>query len=85
MLENAAQTNFKYTIAEINYESISNVKIWVEEEDIEIIYGEIDRNAIEDKLSYIEEILNKTSGKKGKIDISSKDYLDGKMVFTERL
>lgn len=84
LLENAMQSDFAYTIAEINYESISNVRLWVKEEEIEIIYGEIDRNDIEDKLAYIEEILNRTKGKKGKIDISSTNYLDEKMVFTER-
>ena len=53
ILENAKQNNFEYSISEINYESISNVKMWVAEEDIEIIYGEIDRNVISDKLKYI--------------------------------
>lgn len=85
LLENAYQSEFEYTISEINYESISNVKVWVKDVEIEIIYGEIDRNMIGDKLGYIEEILNKTKGKKGKIDISSSNYLDGKMVFTERI
>ncbi len=85
LLENAKQNEFSYTIAEINYESIRNVKIWVKEEDIEIIYGEIDRNFIMDKLSYIEEILRKTKGKKGRIDVSGSDYLEGKVVFTERI
>ena len=84
LLENAVQSNFSYKISEINYESIGNVRIWVKEAEIEIIYGEIDRNIIGDKLSYIEEILNRTKGKKGKLDISSLDYLEGKMVFTER-
>ena len=83
LLENASRNSFEYTIAEINYESISNVKIWVLEEEIEIIYGEIDRNLIGDKLNYIAEILNKIRGKKGKLDVSSSDYLK-KTVFTER-
>ncbi len=85
LLENAAQSEFNYTIAEINYESINNVKIWVKEEEIEIIYGAIDRNVISDKIAYIKEILNKVKGKKGKLDISGSDYLEGKMVFTERI
>ena len=85
LIESAKQSEFKYTIYEINYESISNVKIWVKEENIEIIYGEIDRNMIEDKLNSIEEILNYTKGKNGKIDISNSGYSEGKTVFTERL
>ena len=84
LLENALKNDFNYSISEINYESISNVKMWVREEDVEIIYGEIDRNIIIDKLNYISEILNKIKGKGGTLDISSDNYLE-KTVFTERL
>ena len=84
LLENATNNDFNYSISEINYESISNVKMWVTEEDIDIIYGEIDRNIIVDKLNYISEILNKVKGKSGVLDISSESYLE-KTVFTERL
>lgn len=83
LLENASKSNFEFKIAEINYESISNVKIWVEGEEIEIIYGEIDRNIIGDKLNYISAILNKIKGKNGRLDASSNEYLK-KTVFTER-
>ncbi len=83
LLENAKQNHFDYTISEINYESIGNVKIWVTEEDVEIVYGEINRNTISDKLKYIAGILSKVKGKKGRIDVSSSNYLE-KTVFTER-
>ena len=84
LLENASKNNFGFSISEINYESIGNVKMWVLEEDIEIIYGEIDRNIIVDKLNYISGILQRVKGKKGTVDISSDNYLE-KTVFTERL
>lgn len=84
LLENAKENNFGFSISEINYESIGNVKMWVIEEDIEIIYGEIDRNIIVDKLNYISGILQRVKGKKGTVDISSDNYLE-KTVFTERL
>ena len=84
MLEIAKQNKFKYTIAEINYESIGNVKLWLNGEDVEIIYGKIDKNIISDKLSYIEGILENIKGKSGRLDVSSEDYLK-KSVFTERL
>ena len=83
LLETAKQNGFPYHISEINYESISNVKFWVQEEDIEIVYGEINRNTIEEKLESIEEILKNVKGKKGKVDISSESYLE-RTVFTER-
>ena len=84
LLETAFKNKFSYTISEINYESIGNVKFWIKESDIEVIYGDIDRNFIGDKLNYIEEVLNNTKGKKGKIDLSNSGYLEGKTVFTER-
>jgi cell division protein FtsQ len=83
LLENASQNDFKYSISEINYESIANVKMWVVGQEIEIIYGEIDRNIIGDKLNYISEILRRVDGKYGRLDVSSSDYL-ANTVFTER-
>lgn len=84
LIEHANQNNFKYSISEINYESISNVKMWVKGLEVEIIYGEIDRNIIGDKLNYISEILTRINGKQGRVDVSSSDYLEN-TVFTERL
>lgn len=84
LLETASQNEFGYSISEINYESISNVKMWVLEEEIEIIYGEIDKNIILDKLNYIAGILKRIKGKTGTLDTSSENYLE-KTVFTERL
>lgn len=83
LIEHANQNNFKYLISEINYESISNVKMWVKGLEVEIIYGEIDRNIIGDKLNYISEILTRINGKQGRVDVSSSDYLEN-TVFTER-
>ena len=83
LLKTANQNGFPYHISEINYESISNVKLWVNEEDIEIVYGEINRNNLEEKLERIKEILKDIKGKKGKIDISSENYIE-RTVFTER-
>lgn len=82
LLENATRSSFPYIISEINYESIGNVKIWMKDTDIEIIYGEIDRDFITEKLNYIAEVLKRIEGKKGKIDLSNSD---GKTIFTERL
>ena len=74
LLETSKLESFNYTIYEINYESISKVKIWVKEEDIEIIYGNIDKNLIGEKLVALEQMLKKLSGKKGKLDISDEEY-----------
>lgn len=83
LLETAKQKDFQYNIYEIDYEKISEVKFWVKDFDIDIIYGDIDKNLIADKLNYLSEVLKKLNGKKGKLNISSDNYLE-KTIFTER-
>ena len=83
LLETAKQRDFQYNIYEIDYEKISEVKFWVKDFDIDIIYGVIDKNLIADKLNYLSEVLKKLNGKKGKLNISSDNYLE-KTIFTER-
>ncbi|MBQ9279667.1 MAG: FtsQ-type POTRA domain-containing protein [Clostridia bacterium] len=83
LLETAAQRNFPYAIYEINYETIGEVKMWVQDYDIDIVYGEIDKNLISDKLNYLAGILETLKGKKGRLDLSSSNYLE-KTIFTER-
>ena len=83
LLETAYQRNFPYSIYEINYESVSEVKMWVKDYDIDIVYGEIDKNLISDKLNYLSGILETLRNKKGKLDLSSNNYLE-KTIFTER-
>ena len=83
LLETAAQRNFPYSIYEINYETIGEVKMWVHDFDIDIVYGEIDKNVISDKLNYLAGILENLKDKKGRLDLSSSNYLE-KTIFTER-
>lgn len=82
LLETASNMDFPYSIHEINYESIREVKIWMKDFDIDIVYGEIDKSLISDKLNYLSQILEKLKDKKGKLNISSDHYLE-KTIFTE--
>lgn len=82
LLETAKQKQFKYNIYEINYESIGEVKLWVKEEDIEVIYGDIDKNIISEKLNYLEQMLKSIEGRKGKLDISDEKYYE-KSIFVD--
>lgn len=82
LLETAKQKKFNYTIYEINYESIGEVKLWVKQEDIEIIYGDIDKNLIGEKLTYLEEMLKRVTGKKGRLDMSDEKYYE-KSIFID--
>lgn len=84
LLETAMQKEFPYSIYEINYESVSGVKIWVNDVDIDIIYGEVDKNQIQDKLDYLKTVLDNLKNKKGKLDISSNNYRE-RIIFTERI
>ena len=76
LLETAKQKEFNYTIYEINYESIGEVKLWVKEEDIEITYGDIDKNLIGEKLTYLEQMLKRLKDKKGRLDMSDEKYYE---------
>ena len=76
LLETAKQKKFSYTIYEINYGSIGEVKIWVKEEDIEITYGDIDKNLIGEKLTYLEQMLKRLKDKKGRLDMSDEKYYE---------
>lgn len=76
LLETSKQKEFSYTIYEINYESIGEVKLWVKEEDIEITYGDIDKNLIGEKLTYLEQMLKRLKDKKGRLDMSDEKYYE---------
>lgn len=82
LLETAKQKQFKYNIYEINYESIGEVKLWVKEEDIEVIYGDIEKNIISEKLNYLEQMLKSIEGRKGRLDISAEKYYE-KSIFSD--
>ena len=75
--------NFEPKISEINYDDSSNVKLYLLERDIDIIYGEVNIDSIEEKLGHLSSILKELGDKKGKIDMSNEDYL-AKTVFTEK-
>lgn len=84
LLETTKQKNIPYTISEIDYTVVAEVKLWIKESDIEIVYGEIQKDVLFDKLNYLSEALKTliSEGKRGRIDISSDTYLE-KTIFTD--
>lgn len=83
LLETAEKTNFKHKFTEINYNDSTNVKIYIKENEIDVIYGEIFKDNIEEKLGHLSSIIENLKNKKGKIDMSNEDYLE-RTVFTEK-
>lgn len=83
ILESAKKIDFPYSFSEINYDDSTNVKLYIKEKDIDIIYGEIVQDTIEEKIGHLASILLQLGDKKGKIDMSNEDYL-ARTVFTER-
>lgn len=75
--------DFTYSFSEINYDDSTNVKMTIREKDIDVIYGNIVINNIEEKLTHLSSILKELGDKKGKIDMSSENYL-AKTVFVEK-
>ena len=83
IIETAEKIGFQYHFSEINYDDSTNVKLYIKEKDIDVIYGEIFIDTIEEKLGHLKSILLQLGDKKGKIDMSNEDYL-ARTVFTER-
>lgn len=83
IIETAEKINFNYQFSEINYDDSSNVKLYIKEKDIDIIYGEISINTIEEKLGHLKSILEQLGDQQGKIDMSNENYLE-RTVFTKR-
>lgn len=84
LLETANHVSFDYTISEINYTDAEEIIILIDELNVEIIYGEIERAILNDKITYLNEILKELKDKKGTLDISSANYSE-KVIFTEIL
>ena len=84
LLETAESANFNYTITEINYEDIERVELSIKEKDIKIMYGEIQKELLRDKIMYLNEVLKKLEDKKGILDISSTNYTE-KGIFSEKI
>lgn len=84
LLETATHIGFDYTISEINYTDTEEMRISINEMNIEIVYGTIERNILNDKMTYLNEVLKELENKKGTLDISSSNYSE-KVIFKEIL
>lgn len=84
LLETAEHVDFEYTISELNYTDTEEMRISIQEMNIEIIYGTVEREILNDKITYLNEILKELEGKKGTLDISSSNYSE-KVIFKEIL
>lgn len=84
LLETAEHVSFDYKISEINYTDSENIKFSMNNSNVQIIYGSIERNILIDKIAYLNEVLTQLGNKKGALDISSSNYSE-KAIFTEIL
>ncbi|MBO5141849.1 MAG: FtsQ-type POTRA domain-containing protein [Clostridia bacterium] len=84
LLETAEHVNFDYVVSEINYTNSEEVRLSINEENIQIVYGKIQKEILSDKIAYLNEIIKELNNKKGTLDISSENYSE-KVIFTEIL
>ena len=82
LFETANKINFGYIFNEVNYDDSTNVKLYIAERDMDIIYGSVYLDDIEEKLSRLSSVLKELGDQKGKIDMSNDDY-NSKIVFTK--
>lgn len=83
LLETASHVEFEYGISEINYQDTENLIISIKDADIEVEYGEIEREKLSEKIIYLNEMIKSIEGKKGTILINSDDY-NKESIFRER-
>lgn len=83
VFEIVSRPEFNYSFSEINYDDSTNVKMTISERNIDVVYGNIVIDSIEEKLTHLSSILKELGNKKGKIDMSSENYLE-KTVFVEK-
>lgn len=84
LLETAEHVSFDYKISEINYTDSENIKFSMNNSNVQIVYGAIERNILIDKIAYLNEVLIQLGDKKGALDISSSNFSE-KAIFTEIL
>ena len=85
LFQTAETIEFNYSISNIDYEKSDNVSFNVDEASIYVVYGEMNKNIMSDKLMYLKEIIKKSieNGYKGKLDISAEDYLSKSVLNSE--
>lgn len=84
LIETAESAKFNYTITKINYTDLDEVELDIKEADIKVIYGEIQKELLSDKIMYLNEVLKKLDGKRGILDISNENYTE-RGIFSEKI
>lgn len=83
LLETSAHVEFEYGISEVNYQDTESLIISIKDADIEVEYGEIEREKLSEKIIYLNEMIKSIEGKKGTILINRDDY-NKESIFRER-
>lgn len=84
LFETAKHVDFEYAISEANYQDTENLIISIKDIDIEVEYGEIEKDKLSEKMLYLNEMIKGIEGKKGTILINSDDYNIKGSIFRER-
>ena len=74
--------DFEYRISSMDYSNTNNLEFYIMDLDINVSYGEIDKNNLSEKMIYLKEILNACikNGFKGELDISSDNYYENAIL-----
>lgn len=86
LLETVKHTQFSYTISEIHYTASGGIRFFMKELGVEVLYGSVEQAILNEKVTYLNEILKELVNKKGTteiygtLDISSDNYSE-KVIF----
>jgi len=85
LMQAAKNIGFEYNIYMIEYEDAESMKLYIENADIDVLYGAFNKEQVDEKLLRLNSIIKETIDKnlKGIIDVSAKNYYEKSVLITK--
>ena len=76
LMEVASNINFEYKISSMWYENAEDIRMFIEDAQITVLYGPLNKEQADDKLLYLKEIVKKSKDQNlsGFLNMSADDY-----------
>ena len=76
LMEVAANINFGYKITSMWYENAEDIRMFIQDVQITVLYGTLNKEQADDKLLYLKEIVKKSKEQNlsGFLNMSADDY-----------
>ena len=76
LLDMADEISFEYKISRIWYDNSEDINMYIEDAQIEVLYGTLNKMQADDKMLYLKEVIKKAKSQNltGYLNMSSEDY-----------